>query len=682
MSMTNETTINTSPNRWIGGLLHWTTDLPSRVAGWLGRWWRSRPRLGRWVDQLGTDSKSVADAADRIESRFLEIAGVIEGMSDHSETLVKEAEKVADVALGKGDSSALQTAGTNLITWLNSLDEARRNVHGVLSGIERHQRRLERILNQEKRLQQTIGTLQILPSLFKIESAPLTEQNRRQFLDLVKDIECVHTKVAQSLRDSFHSVKSTGTRLADGRNRVQHFVETKCRAIAERKEQLEASLKANNEQLERNRSENVSLLEVTRETNRQVGRIVIALQYQDITRQKLQHIGAMRSEVESALMAGGSNRQLVQFCSEAAELCNAHSDSVLDDLDSACSEINSGVGEIEQRLGRLDEIFNTLRQFSDLAISANGFIQTMLEATEEVKELTGDLVSGVKEMRQVIEPFRTALSGLSVAMGRVSAEIRLIALNAQVQAIQSGLGTGLEILSARTCDVADEMQSIGEEMSMTLKEITDTVEDDLNHCRSIQDLGASMLEQLETDGQNDAARLHAYRDQALELLVTVHDLSAEIGSQAREVTTASSLESLIKPVLCQTNENLAELGQAARSLSSASRHPDPRGRSVEHFRRLYSIADEHEIHDRVFGVAEEGANPPPDPAAASGGEFQPLPSLAATSSSAADSEPVLFSTTVTSNTAPPESPERESEPARANTPARPAPDLGDNIELF
>ena len=135
------------------------------------------------------------------------------------------------------------------------------------TGINRHQRRIERVLNHEKRLQQTVSTLQILPSLFKIESAPLDPQNRQLFLDLVNDIDQVHHKVSEALRTSFQTVDSMGRRLAEGRTQFSRFVETKCRTIGERKGELEASLTANNRQLEANQDENVTLLDATRETS-------------------------------------------------------------------------------------------------------------------------------------------------------------------------------------------------------------------------------------------------------------------------------------------------------------------------------------------------------------------------------------------------------------------------------
>jgi hypothetical protein len=395
--------------------------------------------------------------------------------------------------------------------------------------------------------------------------------------------------------------------------------------------------------------------------------VVVALQYQDITRQKLQHIDDMRSEVAAVLRHKNVDRGTLQFCSEATALCQAHGESVMADLDSACREISEGVIKIEQRLGRLEETFLALRQFSDLAISADGFIQKMLDAGDEVEALTNDLVAGVGEMFKVLDLLGGALSGLSVTMGQVSAEIRIIALNAQVQAIQNGLGTGLEILSARTCDVADDMFEIGEDMAAALNEIATEVEADLDACRSIRDDGVSLLETLGSEGSENADKLHAYRDRALNMLMGVSNIGTEIATSAREVTGSCSFDRLAEPALARANQNLEDLKLAADAVLAKGRLPLPAGQPVEHFRNMYTIADEVEVHQRLFGAANQVSAVRTQPVAG----FQPLPTLPPAADSA---DAFLFD---------------DPQPAKKTTaqdqkpaPAPAAADLGDNIELF
>lgn len=668
-------------------LFAWLIDLWDQARSSMSSFCRHRAVLRRFVPLFEKDRNAVASVNSKIEAQFLATATSLEAMSELSDKLVDQAEGVFDVALGKSDSGSLQSPGGNLLEWLNELNTTQQQVHGVLSGIGQHQRRIERVLNQEKRLAQTVGTLQILPSLFKIESAPLTPDNRRLFMGLVQDIHQVHGKVSQTLRHSFETVGSMGRRLAEGRSRFTRFVETKCRAIDDRKGELEASLTENTRQLEANQKENISLLESTRETRQYVGQIVVALQFQDITRQKLQHIDGMREEIERALVRKKLSRRDVQFCLEAASLCQAHGDSVIHDLDTACTEIGGGIGEIEKRLGHLDETCLTLRQFSDLAISADGFIQKMLDASEELDCLTRDLVSGVGEMYDVLEPLSHALSGLSVTMGQVSAEIRLIALNAQVQAIQNGLGTGLEILSARTCDVADEMYRIGEEMSLALQDITVAVGSDLENCANIRDAGNMLLEKLETQGQDDANQLHAYRDRALDMLMGVYNVSNEISERTREVSAACSFDRMAKPALDQVNENLGELREVADRTLCSGRLPMPKGSTVEHFRSYYSIADEISTHNRVFGAPIQAQNRMPNPSA---GGFQPLPLVP---DQGASEGAFLFddppAPPPSSNPTTPNgsgSSGKTFKPAPSPAPAPAAAnggsDLGDNIELF
>jgi len=663
------------------------TSLPGRLVSWscrmintftsaIGGVWRKRFSSRRFMQLFAEDQKVVADASNQMEAEFGKTGIAFEKMSELTDTLVKEAEKVLEAALGKADSDSLRSPGINLFQWLNSLDETQRQLRPVLSRITLHQRSIKRVLHHEKRLRQSVSTLQILPSLFKIEAARLTPDSRQLFLALVKDINRVHQKVSDSLRTSFETVESMGRRLADGHTRFTRFVEIKCRAIGERKGQLDSSLIDNNQRLEANQKQNVSLLEATRDAHQQVGRIVIALQFQDITRQKLEHIDSMRREVTDTLERKRLNRKDLQFCFEAASLCQAHGDSVMMDVDSACQEIKEGVGQIESRLGRLDESCLTLRQFSTLAISADGFIQKMLDASEEVDTLTRDLVNGAREMYQFLEPLSGALSGLSVTMGQVSAEIRLIALNAQVQAIQNGLGTGLEILSARTCDVADDMYAVGEEMSAGLREITGMLQEDLERCRDLCESGEKLLETLETQGKDDANQLHAYRDRALDMLLIVSNIGKEIAERARMIIGSCSFDTIAKPSLKQAYLTLNDLKVELNAAIGPGRLPLKPGKSVDHFRQYYSVADERETHNRIFG--EHGGTALPvsrSSTPATGSQPSPEPALVGPSATAFlfedKPEPV---TPASLSPSPTQSPKQEAAPV--------ASDLGDNIELF
>jgi len=638
--------------------------------------------LRRFASALARDREASCRLTEKIEDRFLKTAARLEQMTALGDKLLKDTEQAFEAAVGNTNSENLKSPGHNLIRWLNCLDENQEALRPLLRRITSHQRRIDHILNQEKRLRQTVSTLQILPSLFKIEAARLPPENRPLFLALVRDIQRVHLNVAESLSGSFGAVESLGRRLAEGRSRFDCFIETKCRAIGERKTELEASLVENNRQLEAIHRTSSDLLANTRETHQHIGRVVIALQFQDITRQKLQHIDKMRGELEHVIANHSPARKTLQFCSEAATLCQAHCESTGQALRRACDDINEGVGQLRDGLDRLDETSRRLREFIDSAVSAEGFIQRMLDASDELEFLTRDLVEGIREMHTFLDPLKGALTGLSMTMGQVSAEIRLVALNAQVQAIQNGLGTGLEILSARTCDVADEMYAIGEQMTQALQELNSVLQADLERFSEIHKESEQVMSALANDWADEADRLHAYRDRALSMYMAISAGSSEIAACAEEVSAGLDFEQLAGPTLTGMERTLRELREASDHALQPGRLPFARGQSVEHFRNYYSVADEIETHNRLFGPGPGAPQATPAPTRAPSvatGSFQPLPSLAPDTKE--DSSGIeLFE-----EFPEPSSPSPEAAPAEKQTgkePAVSAAGLGDNIELF
>ena len=299
-------------------------------------------------------------AVSQVEEKFQQASSTIEEMASASERLVLEADAALDIAATTSESKESKESehvGSRMLRWLNGLDSLQEGFRSVLGGLVEHQERVGRAMRLEKRLDHCVCTLQILPSLFKIESSCLPVEECRDFLQLVKHIDNIRHSASVSLVEQFRTVESMASRLTHGMDKFQPLVERSCRKVEERKGELERTLALNADQLAKNRDENQALVDKTRQTQQEVGRVVVALQYQDITKQKLDHIELMRSEVTDSLNIEGDVDPDFQFFHEAASLCQAHVDSVIGDLDSACRNISEGVGSIGRNLGGLTENF-------------------------------------------------------------------------------------------------------------------------------------------------------------------------------------------------------------------------------------------------------------------------------------------------------------------------------------
>jgi hypothetical protein len=110
--------------------------------------------------------------------------------------------------------------------------------------------------------------------------------------------------------------------------------------------------------------------------------------------------------------------------------------------------------------------------------------------------------------------------------------MRLIALNAQVRALQIDQGTGLEILAARTAAISGEISRISDQVAQDLAELRDDTQECLTMLDEFRTRGTTQQSELTLNSPGSEQRLHRLRDQALAVMATIGDTATAIHASA------------------------------------------------------------------------------------------------------------------------------------------------------
>ena len=86
----------------------------------------------------------------------------------------------------------------------------------------------------------------------------------------------------------------------------------------------------------------------------------------------------------------------------------------------------------------LDQECLLLQEFKEVSAAADGTIQVLLEMIEDVRRLTATALQVTTESRRQLEPFGALAARLTGSLEQLSYEMRLIALNVEIQAVQIG----------------------------------------------------------------------------------------------------------------------------------------------------------------------------------------------------------------------------------------------------
>jgi hypothetical protein len=652
--------------------------LRSRLEGARGnlrRTWkrltRLSPRHRRQDAAVRAQRERVADAqahlgelVPELETRFLTLGATLHEQSTQAQTLVAEAERLLGYVAGRHGGEAELTRGIATLEGPLAYAARAQASWSTLVGVLReHERQVRVVREHQATLQTTIAPLQVIQTLFRVESARLSAEVHGVFVALTADIEQLHKRVTEVFSTQAVALAKAETALSELVERLEREIATRGRELARREEQIRQAVERLRSDMTENQGRDVKLTDLSRAISDQVGRIVIALQFQDITRQKIEHVERALDELATRSAAEDPDVSDCAFVHDLARVQAGHVEAVQHTVMHAETEIRDALTRLSTLTGELMDECTTLGSFKTISASQDGMVEVLLQMIAGMRDVIDSILSLQEEIFRTVEPLGGLASDLTDTMRELSLNIRFIALNAQIQAAHLDAGTGLETLAGNTCAISDETYRLNEIAAAELESLMRGLRTIIDEAGGIRDDGRAEQERMRDDGAVTVASLHAYRDATLGCFLHVTELGEAIGRE-----TCESLEQLgFSEAVRSTTEPLAG------ALRSLSEHFSPelgqRGNQIEHLRSRYTMQTDRAVHEAALRGSDIGAASK----VAAGGEVELFdgPPQTAPADAAA-----LAPVAAAAPAAPPAG-------TAENKPKPPAGEaLGDNVELF
>ncbi len=607
-----------------------------------------------------------------------------------AKTLIRESEDLVAFAVGaNGGEGHLQESLAVLEQPLAYIDDCLTKSTQLVTRLRHHEAQLNAVRGLETALNNTIAPLKFIQTLFKVESACLPESVQSIFMGLTKDIEQLHQKVAEIFNEHFHSLARSHSVIIQLIARLESHVAHQAREVSEKKSLIQSSINTLRTDMQENSQRDVRLATASRSISEQAGRIVMSIQLQDITRQKLEHIGqaieALRSRLDTLSARGtdyesNESQGSLHYIKETCSLQATHLLTVLEDLTKAETDVRDAMQLLKERTHELDCECVNLQHFKSVSAAEDGMVQVLLDILASVEVLVQDTLSMQDEIYETIRPLGGLASNLTSTMRTISSNIKLIALNAQIQAAHTGQGTGLEVLAEGTCRISDETYQFNESTAADLDAFIWGLENIISECASICESGRGQLEYLGTEGKRVQQQLHNYRDSTLGAMLQVGQTTEAIAAQCEE----SMLDCCFKDVATKHVEvlfaSLHELFEACDTLLLGPPSEEHQ-RQTAHLKPNYTMASERNIHAAMeegrAGVLEAGPHEDNFDAFSDEAKIDPallfpeMPDLdAIVAERRAEKAKAAPTATLAAST----------DPKSAKTPE--AAPIGDNVELF
>lgn len=572
-------------------------------------------------------------------------AGVqVTELAESSEQLVRASEQLIQSASGSGaDGMVLQSTVELLQAPLGFLDSCKSRIEAVIERLEHCDGQVIDILRLQDEWTTMVAPLKHIRTLCRIEAAALPGELQTMFLAVTADIERLETQVGTMFAERFTILRATHETIGKLVGHLRSVLPQQYARAREKRTQILASLEEVQKEVARNSSRDLRLTTATRGIATAVGRVVVGLQADDILSQKIEHVRSALAEMrEIAAEKPASATRLAQV-HHLALLQRAQLDAIAEDIHQAESATVAGFDEMLSHIDDLDDSLLGLGDLEKVTVSGDGMVQMLLDALAESEQLVGATVKEAREGYEQMHPLGHAVSSLTETMVEVSVSMHLIALNAQIQAIQHGHGTGLEVLAARTAEISVGVTRISSQALAALQTLAQAVRATIAEFDEVRREGDDHVARIHREWKEREHSLHELRDRSIREMHEIGARSRKLASSARRVTQEFRIVSESTPLIATSRDGVQVVIDATAEFATVA--VDPTADTLGHGR--YTMESERAVHAAVAAAASAAG-------AKATGAAEPKP--AATNPAA---------------------------PAAAPTPATPAPAApASSIELF
>jgi len=650
----------------------------------LGRATRARLETVAWARRLEEEKDSLVALVRDTETEFLATGEGLKRLAQQLTGIQKECLSLTDLTLGQVQDAAVQFAFQLLKKAEDLVLASYEQYDLVFATFSELQQRLTHLRKQHEKLMSVLAPLDFLAIAFRIEASRHPEEVREVFFALAANVSRTVKEVRSTLELQF-------AELGASEQIAQSFVEEVFASVHQHRLEVTATLKASRDQLHAMNaalsSSGAGAVELTARNQavmRHIGGIVMAQQCQDITRQKIDHVGEAMDEmrahlVETEAATFATDSAARHYIFRAGQIQLKQVQAVFDELNHAADSVQSGIQGLHTDAGAAAEV---AVKVGGATLDTN--VASRCQASiGEVLGIATQVVQKIAEILAAFEPLRARFIDCTDKATELALNVRHDALNAQVFSIQAAGGATLEVLAGRMRVIADETVKHVEEFGGELGQTADMVNNLCQRLGDFQQLGKVEQEVLSAEAALSRGKLSELEEAIPTLIREITRQQAAFAQSAEEILARVQFPLAVAKTSSRSigffNDLVAWGGDGGSCLAGES----AASRKIDLLKSRYTMASERHAHSAVS-----------DPAPTMAESTTSLPSVELfgdLESSPTAAEEIL------GEDAPPDTPSDGQLPrvalsAGETIPAKPAsapaesnpvaPDLGDNVELF
>lgn len=484
---------------------------------------------------------------------------------------------------------------------ISSCTEQLKSVLAVFRNVEVH---MGALLTQLKYLDHPFIPLKFIVVNFRIQSSYHGTDIHEVFCTLCKEVSGLVAEVEAVLRKECRE-------MSEGEVAMKKVIEDCSGAVVEYKSRVDSMIAANDSRLgefrvllERTGTVGGEFSHINQEIQSNLGKAVMAQQWHDIARQKVEHVAKVLEIIAERVREMKERpdtdlEEIRYFVRSAAEIQQRHLDSVFSSLQKSADDIASGMDGVSSNGLKAKDAAERMGYL----MFSSGVASRCGEGVGEIMETLGMSVKKIAEITLAMHGLTDRFVSCRQKVVSLAVAVRMVALNAQVLCARVPNGQALDVLAEQTRGMADEAIESVKVFSVGL----DKVRLELT---GIGDVVSVFRARAESDqkalGEVSAGifrRLSELERSVPEVIAEIRERQRPFSRAVEAIVSQIKFPERIQSVARESDlifRHLAEWGDTRERLSESRRQAVDE--SLEELKAIYTMSSERLSHEGGQGA--------------------------------------------------------------------------------
>lgn len=438
----------------------------SRLASVYGTW---QPRMADMASELNSVSRDT-------EEEFLAIGASLQNFFKGCSASSSQASSAA--AIFEGNDGLGISGFKDLFSHAHAeVESCAAAIAGGISGMDDLMQRIETILELRDFLKKLAHSISVLGTLMRIETARVGESEFNIMTSIVDELA---QEIERDGTDIASSAKSARTSLTASRNKMSARIEKFNKDLSANREHVHGIMQELDMMIMQAKFACERIKGRASQISPEVGNVISALQYHDICRQQMEHVGEALGELAAKLSGAGAagNDEGIALARRAHKVLHIQ----IRQLEHVIAETAASAESISSHLSRISDIAQAQAEDANLLLEEEDSGSDRIAGIgSELEALSGMLAENktmVMDMGQAVSDVTATIGGMSRQVANIrmiSDNISLLALNTIIKVARTGeSGRGLEVLADEIRKISTNAEAEIAKGSGTINAILDT----------------------------------------------------------------------------------------------------------------------------------------------------------------------------------------------------------------